>query len=321
MSRRTGRGLTAARAAAASVAVAAVLLGGAAGAVADTAPAVPTPTPAPLLSPLVGGATASPTSTSGAAPSGSRPPFDAGFGSVAGDLVLPVFDEIRVAAAFFVDDAAPPPVPAASLEPGGGSSSNPTPWRPKAVIKIPLVIKVPAKGTTKPTARTKDEIIWAAYASAAERQRACHIPVMLLAAIGEVESSSLRGRTLDAAHDAVPPVRGPALSGGSYSSIRDADGGRYDGDPVWDHAVGPMQFIPGTWRLWGADGNGDGVRDPQNVEDAALAAANYLCAGGRDLSRPADLTAAVLSYNHSQRYLSTVLGIVQAVDSGQLAGP
>jgi membrane-bound lytic murein transglycosylase B len=116
-------------------------------------------------------------------------------------------------------------------------------------------------------------------------------------------------------------VRGPALSGGAFSAIRDTDGGRYDGDPVWDRAVGPMQFIPGTWRIWGADGNGDGVADPQNIEDAALAAAGYLCSGGRDLSRPADLQAAVLSYNHSQQYLSTVLGIMQAVDSGQLAGP
>ena len=43
--------------------------------------------------------------------------------------------------------------------------------------------------------------------------------------------------------------------------------------------------------------------------------------GVRTAYPPADLTAAVLSYNHSQRYLSTVLGIVQAVDSGQLAGP
>ena len=48
---------------------------------------------------------------------------------------------------------------------------------------------------------------------------------------------------------------------------------------------------PATWRIWGADGNGDGVADPQNIEDAALAAAGYLCAGGRDLSRPADLQA------------------------------
>ncbi|MBC9820207.1 lytic transglycosylase domain-containing protein [Terrabacter sp. MAHUQ-38] len=144
---------------------------------------------------------------------------------------------------------------------------------------------------------------------------------MLLAAIGEVESSSLRGRSLDARHDVVPPVRGPALSGGSFAAIHDTDGGRFDGDPVWDRAVGPMQFIPGTWRLWGADANGDGVADPQNVEDATLAAARYLCAGGRDLTRPDDLRAAVRSYNHSDRYVRTVLGLVEAVTSGEQAGP
>jgi membrane-bound lytic murein transglycosylase B len=144
---------------------------------------------------------------------------------------------------------------------------------------------------------------------------------MLLAAIGEVESSSLRGRRLDARHDAVPPVYGPTLSGGAYPAFHDTDGGRLDGDPVWDRAVGPMQFIPATWRLWGADGNGDGVQDPQNIEDASLAAARYLCAGGRDLSQPIDLRAAVFSYNHSSRYVATVLGIVNAVMSGADAGP
>ncbi|GAA2495826.1 lytic murein transglycosylase [Terrabacter carboxydivorans] len=316
MRRRTGRRLTAARAAAASLAVGGLLLAPATGAVAAGQPA-PTPTPAPLLSPLVPGASASPSTTTATPPAGSQP-IGPGFGSVAGDLVLPVFDEIRVAATLSVENAAP--APAAALEPGGGTSSNPTPWKPRAVIKIPVAAAPRASGSSKgPT--SKDEIIWAAYASAARRQSSCHIPVMLLAAIGEVESSSLRGRTLDASHDASPPVIGPALSGGAFSAIRDTDGGRWDGDPVWDHAVGPMQFIPATWRLWGADGNGDGVADPQNIEDAALAAADYLCAGGRDLSRPADLQAAVLSYNHSQRYLATVLGIVQAVDSGQLAGP
>ncbi len=332
MPRRTDGRVTAARAAAASVAVAAVLLGAAPRSLADGGAAVPTPTPtpAPRLSPLVpagSGSTAAP--GAGADQSGSQPLVDTGFGSVAGDLVLPVFDEIRVVAALSFPNATPVPVPApvpapvpvTALEPGGGTSSNPTPWRPKAAIKVPTAVALPPKATTNRTARTKDQIIWAAYASAAERQRSCRIPVMLLAAIGEVESSSLRGRTLDASHDATPAVRGPALSGGSFSAIRDSDGGRYDGDRVWDRAVGPMQFIPGTWRLWGADGNGDGVKDPQNIEDAALAAANYLCAGGRDLSRPADLQRAVLSYNHSQQYLATVLGIVQAVDSGQLAGP
>lgn len=307
------------RAAAASLAVAAILLGTGSAAIAADRPAVPTPTPTPLLSPWAQGGVTPSASGSGAAPAGSKPSSGPGFGSVAGDLVLPVFDEIRVAAVLSVERVTP--VADVELEPGGGSSSSPTPWRPKADLQIPVAAAAAPKATTNQTRLSDDEIIWAAYASAVERERSCHLPVMLLAAIGEVESSSLRGRMLDATHDAVPPVRGPALSGGAFSAIRDTDGGRYDGDPVWDRAVGPMQFIPGTWRIWGADGNGDGVADPQNIEDAALAAAGYLCAGGRDLSRPADLQAAVLSYNHSQQYLSTVLGIMQAVDSGQLAGP
>ncbi|MEW1952029.1 lytic transglycosylase domain-containing protein [Terrabacter sp. NPDC080008] len=246
-------------------------------------------------------------------------PPDPGFGAVAGDAVGPVFDEIRVAAALSVEGTGP--VPVTALEPGGGSSSNPTPWKRRADIRVPTAAPAPSGGVRSGSVLSKDQIIWAAYTSAAAKQGSCHLPVMLLAAIGEVESSSLRGRTLNAAHDAVPPVIGPALSGGSFAAIPDTDHGVWDGDPVWDHAVGPMQFIPATWRLWGADGNGDGVKDPENIEDASLAAADYLCSGGRDLSRPADLQAAVLSYNHSTQYLSTVLGIVQAVNSGQLAGP
>jgi membrane-bound lytic murein transglycosylase B len=119
----------------------------------------------------------------------------------------------------------------------------------------------------------------------------------------------------------VPRILGPLLDGVGTALIRDTDHGVLDGNAALDRAVGPMQFIPATWRLWGADANGDGVADPQNVEDAALAAARYLCAGGRDLSRAADLRAAVRSYNHSDRYVRTVLGLVQAVMSGEQAGP
>jgi hypothetical protein len=243
-------------------------------------------------------------------------------GGLADLLLSPVLAGFRVTAGLVVSvEMARPHAPdPATLQPGGGSAADSATWQPTTPVQLPVAVAVPTR-TGRKGPLTKDELLWAAYTSAADRQGGCHLPVMLVAAIGEVESASLRGRTLDRAHDATPPVRGPALAGGSYASIHDSDGGRYDGDPVWDHAVGPMQFIPATWRIWGADGNGDGVRDPQNIEDAALAAAHYLCAGGRDLSRPADLQAAVLSYNHSQRYVATVLGIVQAVDSGELAGP
>ena len=42
--------------------------------------------------------------------------------------------------------------------------------------------------------------------------------------------------------------------------------------------MGPMQFIPSTWRKWATDGNGDGIGDPQNLDDAAMAAARWAVA-------------------------------------------
>ncbi|HLU29781.1 MAG TPA: lytic murein transglycosylase [Glycomyces sp.] len=69
---------------------------------------------------------------------------------------------------------------------------------------------------------------------------------------------------------------------------------------------GPMQFLPSTWEAWAADGNGDGVADPDNIDDATTAAADYLCAGGRDLTDPADWYAAVHSYNPVDAYVQKV---------------
>jgi Membrane-bound lytic murein transglycosylase B len=213
-------------------------------------------------------------------------------------------------------------IAATQLQPGGGSVApgGDSGWKPRAPIKAPPVSPVPPAVPARDP--TKYDILGDAYRKASDSlSDRCHLPFALLMAIGEVESSSLRGRKLDAGHDVVPPVLGPQLSGGGFAAIGDSDGGRLDGDSAWDRAVGPMQFIPGTWRLWGADGNGDGVADPQNVEDAALAAGRYLCAGGRDLSRREDLEAAILSYNHSRRYLATVLDLYDSVMSGLVAGP
>jgi membrane-bound lytic murein transglycosylase B len=70
-----------------------------------------------------------------------------------------------------------------------------------------------------------------------------------------------------------------------------------------------MQFIPSTWRAWASDGNLDGRADPQQIDDAALAAARYLCAGGRDLATGAGWWAAVLAYNGSVPYGQKVFGL------------
>ncbi|MFJ9036065.1 lytic transglycosylase domain-containing protein [Streptomyces sp. NPDC102406] len=135
----------------------------------------------------------------------------------------------------------------------------------------------------------------------------CRLPWHLLAAIGKVESGQARGGDVDAHGTTRHRITGPALNGDGFALIRDTEGGAWDGDPVYDRAVGPMQFLPGTWRRWGADGNGDGRSDPGNIFDAALAAGRYLCAGDRDLGTTSGMERAILSYNYSQDYLRLVL--------------
>ncbi|WP_019546476.1 lytic murein transglycosylase [Streptomyces sulphureus] len=149
----------------------------------------------------------------------------------------------------------------------------------------------------------------------------CRLPWELLAAIGRVESGQARGGDVTAEGTTRRPILGPVLDGDGFARITDTDSGRYDGDRTFDRAVGPMQFIPSTWAAWGADGNGDGRKDPHNIFDAALAAGHYLCAGERDLAVKADLERAVLSYNHSRDYLRTVLSWFEFYRGGAHAVP
>lgn len=152
--------------------------------------------------------------------------------------------------------------------------------------------------------------------SLAESDPGCRLPWELLAAIGKVESGQARGGAVDENGTTLKPILGPVLNGAGFANITDTDDGVFDGDTVHDRAVGPMQFIPSTWDNWGADGNGDGRRDPNNVFDAALAAGHYLCAGERDLTVKDDLDAAILSYNHSNDYLRTVLSWLEFYREG-----
>lgn len=166
-------------------------------------------------------------------------------------------------------------------------------------------------------------IVLAAYrdaaANLARSQPNCHLPVALLAAIGKVESGHAHGGRVDANGTAVPPILGPPLDGtGGVAAIPDTDNGALDGNTTWDRAVGPMQFLPSTWRRWASDGNQDGVTDPENIWDASLAAARYLCADGRDLSTEPGVQAAVLSYNHSAAYLTLVGAWLTAYRGGIL---
>ncbi|HET8758711.1 MAG TPA: lytic murein transglycosylase [Solirubrobacteraceae bacterium] len=74
-------------------------------------------------------------------------------------------------------------------------------------------------------------------------------------------------------------------------------------------AVGWMQFLPSTWRLYGVDANGDDVKDPYNPVDAIFAAARYLRAAGADQ----DIRRAVFAYNHADWYVDSVLLRAQVI--------
>ncbi len=146
----------------------------------------------------------------------------------------------------------------------------------------------------------------AALAVQAE-QPSCGLGWNTLAALGAVESGhgTHAGSSIAADGTTSPAILGPALDGGEFDAISDSDGGALDGDTRHDRAVGPLQFIPQTWERWGADGNGDGRADPQQIDDAALAAARYLCHSG-GMTDAAGWRAAVFSYNHVESYVDLV---------------
>ncbi|TIC89256.1 hypothetical protein E8D34_01845 [Nocardioides sp. GY 10113] len=169
------------------------------------------------------------------------------------------------------------------------------------------------------TAAATDEIPSAALAAYQRAEsvintadKSCRISWELIAAIGRIESNHGRrgGNVLDDDGVARPGIYGPALNGKKQTTaVPDTDGGQYDRDEKWDRAVGPMQFIPSTWSVVGLDADGDDRRNPQDIDDAALASAVYLCSGKDDLSTAAGERAAVRRYNNSPSYVNLVLKV------------
>jgi len=213
---------------------------------------------------------------------------------------------------------------------------TPTPALPSPTTAAPTVTRL----TPKPTHAAKAEpvshgvisglaangipsVALNAYRVAAARMAnvapGCGVPWYLLAGIGREESDHGRfgGAQLHADGLSTPPIIGPALDGVHWDYIpAPADGVTLDGDAVYAHALGPMQFIPSTWALFGADADGDGSADVFDIFDAALGAARYLCAAGGDLRTTAGKTRAVLAYNHNDQYVAQVLALADAYRQG-----
>ncbi|HKE51678.1 MAG TPA: NlpC/P60 family protein, partial [Actinomycetes bacterium] len=144
----------------------------------------------------------------------------------------------------------------------------------------------------------------------------------VLAGIGMVESGHAAGHTVSGTGRVTPPIYGPLLDGTVPGTTRvpDTDRGHYDGNPTWDRAVGPLQFLPGTWAEQGRDGNSDRMADPHNVFDATLTTALYLCGESTvDLLDSGALASALRRYNDSAVYVAEVTGWIAAYDEMSIA--
>lgn len=146
----------------------------------------------------------------------------------------------------------------------------------------------------------------------------CHLAWTTLAGIGMVEShhGTYRGAVIAPNGDVSPPIRGVRLDGTNGNLAIIEKESSIDGDPVYARAMGPMQFIPETWRLYGVDANNDGIISPDNFDDAALSAAGYLCFRGKDLAAPRGWMNALRAYNHSELYARTVRDWAAAYAAG-----
>ncbi|WP_324192706.1 lytic transglycosylase domain-containing protein [Nocardia transvalensis] len=148
----------------------------------------------------------------------------------------------------------------------------------------------------------------------------CGIAWTTLAGIASVESKhgSHGGSSLDADGGVRPPIRGIPLDGSpGVARIEDKEATARTGSPVYVRAEGPFQFLPETWQRWGVDANGDGAADPDNIDDAALTAARYLCASGGTLTTPEGWQKALFTYNQSNAYMLKVRNHAAAYSIGR----
>ncbi len=193
--------------------------------------------------------------------------------------------------------------PPASVHIAVAAASAPPP--PK-VVTTPGMLGIPGVALT--AYRNAESLM-------AESNPDCGVSWNLLAGIGRIESGHANGGATDARGTAVVPIFGPALDGTLPGNEIIVQSNR-NGNVTYARAMGPMQFLPGTWSRYAADGDGDGKADPQNLYDSTLAAARYLCSGNMNLRDRTHVMAAILRYNNSVPYAQNVLGWAAAYATG-----
>jgi membrane-bound lytic murein transglycosylase B len=206
-------------------------------------------------------------------------------------------------------------VAAGSSPPSIESANSPTDQHSSAADSSPPSIEL----ANSVNALGIPPIALSAYRNAEQKMATsdpgCGIGWTLLAGIGRIESGHANGGATDSHGTAVQPIYGPVLDGtlpGNETIVQSSVGKNV----TYARAIGPMQFLPGTWARYASDGDGDGVADPQNLYDSTLAAARYLCSGGLNLRESSAVMAAILRYNNSTPYARSVLGWAAAYATG-----
>ncbi len=109
-----------------------------------------------------------------------------------------------------------------------------------------------------------------------------------------------------------PPLSWTVLA--AIGEVESGDGANEG--PSSAGALGPMQFMPSTWKEWGIDGFGDtGTPNIMNPFDAVPSAAEMLCADGA-AQGGSGVQSAIFAYNHADWYVSEVLAIAREYATG-----
>jgi cell wall-associated NlpC family hydrolase len=200
-----------------------------------------------------------------------------------------------------------------------------------SLMVLPLGLAADSSATTTGGSATGvaglPPILGQAYTLAAQKVRdlvpACQgMRWEVLAGIAEVETTQAAGHQIGSDGEITPPIYGPLLdgsgAGGNTTAVVNTTTAelQLDAGSHYARAVGLFQFMPATWLTVAVNARGTSAApDPDNAFDAALTAAVYLCGGGRDLTQPNQLAAALLAYNHSDAYVQQVEAAIAQYDA------
>jgi hypothetical protein len=133
----------------------------------------------------------------------------------------------------------------------------------------------------------------------------------LVAAVGRVLTDhGQRGDHRVGARGAVrPAIVGKPLRARGGHRIADTEAGLLDDDRRFDRPVGPMLLAPSDWTVAGVDGDTNGKRNPQDLDDASLAVAVLLCHTGEDLRTTKGKRVALRRINDNPQFVRSVLDV------------